>query len=137
MTDDDNFENTELMESWIKVLEAVVGIVDIKFIADNVTKTIKEISGLKHPFAKRKIGNRLVFGVAKNVGESGLDHDSLLLKTVESICVDNNYKIRRDGCIFFKEYFKKSKDDIIKGERFKEIYKPLLLDFINDEDLHI
>lgn len=47
------------------MLEAVVCRVEIKFVAENVTKIIKDIPGLKHPFAKRKRGNRLVFGVAK------------------------------------------------------------------------
>lgn len=60
-----------------------------------------------------------------------------MLKTVNSICADNNYKIRRDGCIFFKEYFRKDRENIIKNERFRELYLPTLFDFINDEDLHI
>jgi hypothetical protein len=62
--DDDNAENTELLESWIKVLNTVVSRLDIKFVAENVTKIIKDIPGLKHPFAKRKRGNRFIFGVA-------------------------------------------------------------------------
>jgi hypothetical protein len=111
--------------------------VDIKFVAENVTKIIKEIPGLKHPFAKRKRGNRIVFGVALQMGEEGFDGDYELLKCVQSICTDNNYKIRRDGCIFFKEYFKKDRETIIQNERFREIYMPTLIDFLNDEDLHI
>jgi hypothetical protein len=126
-----------LFESWLTVLETVVSRVDIKFVNENVTKIIKEIHGLKHPFAKRKIGNRLVFGVAKSVGEEGLDGDKDLLKSVNSICSDNNYKIRRDGCIFFKEYFKINKDTITSCERFRDTYMPLMIDFLNDEDLHI
>jgi len=55
-----------------------------------------------------------------------------------NICSDNNYKIRRDGVLFFKEYFKEGDiKKIIKSERFAETYLPTLLDFINDEDLHI
>ena len=105
--------------------------------SENVTKIIKEIPGLKHPFAKRKRGNRIVFGVALQLGEIGFDGDLELLKCVQSICTDNNYKIRRDGCIFFKEYFKKDRETIIQNERFREIYMPTLIDFLNDEDLHI
>jgi hypothetical protein len=135
--DDDNAENTELLESWIKVLNTVVSRVDIKFVADNVTKIIKEIPGLKHPFAKRKRGNRFIFGVALQVGEPGFDGDKELLRCVQSICSDNNYKIRRDGCIFFKEYFKKDRAAIIKNSRFRDIYMPSLIEFLNDEDLHI
>lgn len=54
-----------------------------------------------------------------------------------NICSDNNYKIRRDGVIFFKEYFKENTSQIVKSERFRETYLPALLDFINDEDIEI
>ena len=137
VVDDDNAENTDLLESWIKVLNTVVSRIDIKFMAENVTKIIKEIPGLKHPFAKRKRGNRLIFGVALQVGETGFDGDKELLKCVQSICSDNNYKIRRDGCIFFKEYFKQDRESIISNSRFRELYMPNLIEFLNDEDLHI
>ena len=138
-SDDDNADNTELLELWFKVLETVVSRVDTKFVAENATKQIKDIPSLKNPFPKRKRGNRLIFIVAKNVGEDGIDDDPQLLKSIMNICSDNNYKIRRDGVIFFKEYFKESKDikKIIKSERFADTYLPTLLDFINDEDLHI
>ena len=74
-TDDDNIENTELINSWIKVLEAVVSRVDMKFVTDNVIKMIKDIPGLKNPHQKRKLGNRLVFSVAKHLGETGFNSD--------------------------------------------------------------
>lgn len=47
-TDDDNAENEILMDAWIKVLETVVSRLDIKFVAENVTKAIKDIPSLKH-----------------------------------------------------------------------------------------
>jgi len=53
------------------------------------------------------------------------------------ICTDNNYKIRRDGVIFLKEYLQQDRDKIIESERWCDIYLPLLMDFLNDEDLHI
>ena len=105
--------------------------------AENATKIIKDIPSLKHPFPKRKRGNILIFSVAKNVGEEGIDEDPQLLKSINNICCDNNYKIRRDGVLFFKEYFKSNREAIIKSERFRENYLPTLLDFINDEDMHI
>jgi hypothetical protein len=74
---------------------------------------LKDIPGLKHPFPKRKRGNRLVFCVIKNCGEEGFDKDPLFNKLLMNICGDNNYKIRRDGCIFFKEYFKMHREKII------------------------
>lgn len=68
-TDDDNAENHDLYESWMTVLETVVSRVDIKFVSENVMSVLKDIPGLKHPFPKRKRGNRLVFNVMKNCGE--------------------------------------------------------------------
>lgn len=138
-SDDDNAENTELIEGWFTVLQTVVGRVETKFVAENATKVIKDIPGLKNPFLKRKRGNRLIFCVAKNVGEDGIDDDPQLLRSIMNICSDNNYKIRRDGVLFFKEYFKETKNigRIIKSDRFTETYLPTLLDFINDEDIHI
>lgn len=125
------------MELWFKVLETVVGRVESRFVSENATKMIKDIPGLKNPFPKRKLGNRLIFAVAKNVGEEGISSDSQLLKSIMNICSDNNYKIRRDGVLFFKEYFKDHTSQIVKGERFRETYLPTLLDFINDEDIEI
>ena len=125
------------MELWFKVLETVVGRVDTKFVAENATKLMKDIPSLKNPFPKRKLGNRLIFAVAKNVGEEGIGDDPQLLKSIMNICSDNNYKIRRDGVLFFKEYFKTNTEKIIKSDRFRETYLPTLLDFINDEDIEI
>lgn len=76
LIDEDNAENKDLMELWFKVLETVVGRCDHKFVAENATKMIKDIPGLKNPFPKRKLGNRLIFAVAKNVGEDGISADS-------------------------------------------------------------
>jgi hypothetical protein len=83
---------------------------------------------------KRKRGNRLVFSIAKNIGEEGIDKDPLILKLIMSICDDNNHRIRKDGCVFLKEYFKMDKEMIVNSPRFQEAYLPLLLDFLNDED---
>ena len=86
---------------------------------------------------KRKRGIRLVFSTAKGLGEIGLENEPTLWRLVKSICADNNYKIRRDGVIFLKEYFKQSKDQIIVSGRFREEYVPTLFDLINDEDIYI
>lgn len=137
LTDDDNAENVDLLELWFKVLETVVGRLEPAFVAENATKLVKDIPSLKHPFPKRKRGNRLIFSIAKNVGEEGIDADAQLLKSINSICQDNNYKIRRDGVLFFKDYFKTNTRQIVESDRLKESYLPTLLDFINDEDLEI
>ena len=87
------------------MLETVVGHLDCKFVAENATKLVKDMPSLKHPYPKRKRGNRLIFSIAKNVGEAGINEDPQLLRSINQICSDNNYKIRRDGVLFFKEYF--------------------------------
>jgi hypothetical protein len=78
--------------------------IDSKFLNEAVIQVIKDIPSLKNPFPKRKLGNRLVFAVAKNIGEEGFDKNPAIMNLVLSICHDNNYKIRRDGVIFLKEY---------------------------------
>ena len=40
------------------------------------------------------------------------------MNLVLSICHDNNYKIRRDGVIFLKEYIQENKENVIKSDRF-------------------
>jgi hypothetical protein len=136
-TDDDNNENEPLLASWIEVLETVVGQVDVPFIGDSIMKVIKEMIGLKNPFAKRKRGNRVLLAVCKNLNESVFDKDGSILKLVLSVCHDNNYKIRRDGVIFLKDYFKTNREEVVKSSRFQDTYLPELFDFINDEDMHI
>lgn len=46
--DDDNAENEELLNSWIKVLETVVSRIEINFVSEHVVKMIKDIPSLKH-----------------------------------------------------------------------------------------
>lgn len=99
-------------------METCVSRVESRFLDEAVIKVIKDIPSLKNPFPRRKLGNRLVFAVAKNVGEEGFDNNQTILNLVLSICHDNNYKIRRDGVIFLKEYIKDNRDKIIKSERF-------------------
>ena len=118
ITDDDNKENYALIDAWIKVLETCVNRVESNFLNESVIEVIKNIPSLKNPLPKRKLGNRLVFAVAKNVGEEGLDKNPNIMKLVMGIMHDNNYKIRRDGVIFLRDYIKANKEEVIKSERF-------------------
>lgn len=36
-----------------------------------------------------------------------------------------------------KEYFKYDRKKIVEHDRFKNVYLPELIDFLNDEDMHI
>lgn len=50
------------------------------------------------------------------------------------VCHDGNYKIRRDGVIFLREYFELDRQHILAHPRFREVYLPELFEFLNDED---
>jgi hypothetical protein len=56
-----------------------------------------DMPSLKNPVPKRKKGNRLLISFAKQIGEAGFDKEPAVLKLVQGICHDNNYKIRLDG----------------------------------------
>jgi hypothetical protein len=51
------------------------------------------------------------------------------------ICHDNNYKIRTDGVLFFKEYLKNERAKT--NERFGSVYIPELIELLNDEESYI
>lgn len=127
----------QLINSWIDVYENVIGKVDTQYISQSVIPHIESIPGLKNPLPKRKRGNRLVFAMCKNIGEENLDKDPKFVKLMLSICHDNNYKIRRDGVLFLREYIMEKKEEILKSARFQDVYLPELIDFLNDEDSYI
>lgn len=90
---------------------------------------------LKNPHIKRKRGNRLATSFAKSVGEAGFDKDPTILKVILAICHDNNYKMRMDGVLFFKEYLMDEK--VFKHSRFHNVYIPELIELLNDEEAYI
>ncbi len=93
---------------------------------------------LKNPLPKRKKGNRLLITFAKQIGEVGFDKEPAVLKLLQGICHDNNYKIRLDGVLFFKDYLLgEQKSTIIAHPRFKNIYLSELLELLNDEESYI
>lgn len=93
---------------------------------------------LKNPLPKRKKGNRLLITFAKQIGEVGFDKEPAVLKLVQGICHDNNYKIRLDGVLFFKDYLLgDKKETILAHPRFKNIYLSELLELLNDEESYI
>ena len=104
-TDEDNSDNKALLDKWDMVMEVVVSRVEMRYVSENVVAQIKDMPALKNPFAKRKRGTKILLSIAKNVGEEGIDAEPVLMKTIRQICGDNNYKFRRDGVIFLKEYF--------------------------------
>ena len=84
----------------------------------------------KSPQEHRKIGNRILFAVAMEIGEEGFDKTPAYVGLLENVLHDSNYKLRIDGVIFLKEYFTSKGDKIAQCERFKDIYLPELLEFL-------
>lgn len=74
-TDDDWAENENLQNAWIRVLEAVVDKVKPNFVSTNVVEPVKDLLAHKNTFNKRKLGNRMLFSVAKHTGEKFFDKD--------------------------------------------------------------
>ena len=108
-----------------------------EFVTATAINAIKDLPSLKNSFQKRKHGIRLLLAVAKSMGEDGFDSDPQVMKLILAICHDNNYKIRRDGVLFFRDYFQENIDKVVENERFEEVYLPELFDYLNDEDMHI
>lgn len=86
---------------------------DLQFVVKNIFPVFMDMPSLKNPLPKRKKGNRLLMSLAKQIGETGFDKEPAVLKLVFAICHDNNYKIRMDGAIFFKDYLNDHAEAII------------------------
>lgn len=76
VTDEAWEENEPLITAWIKVLEAVVDKVDPSFVTTNIIGPIRELITNKNSFNRRKLGNRMLFSVAKHAGERFFESDS-------------------------------------------------------------
>lgn len=64
-----------------------------------------------------------------------MDECPSYVKLMKSVFNETNYKLRCDGIIFLKNYFKKQDQSIItECERFNQIYLPELLCYLEDED---
>lgn len=125
------------MEAWFQVFEVAVGETELTFSLKTIFPLFAEMPQLKNPLPKRKKGNRLVMSFAKQIGEAGFDKEPAVLKLVQAICHDNNYKIRMDGVAFFKEYLREPSPGVVGHPRFKEVYLSELLELLQDEEAYI
>lgn len=107
------------------------------FVIKTIFPLFMDMPALKNPLPKRKKGNRLLISFAKQIGESGFDKEPAVLKMVMAICHDNNYKIRMDGVLFFKDYLKDGPEQVLQHPRFKNMYISELLELLNDEEAYI
>jgi hypothetical protein len=73
----------------------------------------------KSPIEHRKVGNKILFTVCRNLGEAGLDECPQYVKLMKTVFVETNYKLRRDGIIFLQMYFKQQNLALLsKTDRF-------------------
>ena len=100
------------MEAWFSVFDVIVAETDLQFVVKNIFPVFMEMPSLTNPLPKRKKGTRLLMSFAKQIGEVGFDKEPSVLKMVLAICHDNNYKIRMDGVLFFKEYLSEDKPNV-------------------------
>jgi hypothetical protein len=116
----------------------IVAFTDVQYSLKTIFPFFMDMPSLKNPLPKRKKGNRLLISFAKQIGEPGFDKEPSVLKLVQGICHDNNYKIRMDGVLFFKDYLLGEKRaSIVAHPRFKAIYLSELLELLNDEEAYI
>ena len=128
----------EGLAPWIKVIGVLASKIKTADQQKVLIPYLQELLNNKNTQETRKVGQRILFTAALNLGEEGLNKEPTYLKMMKSVFHDNNYKLRRDGVIFFKEYLIGSNaETICKSSRFEDTYLPELLDFCEDEDLHI
>ncbi len=65
--------------------------------------------------------------------EAIFDLEPMVLKQIQLMVIDNNWKIRLDGAKFLKLYMPGAKD----SPRFDTIYLPDLIELLNDEENYV
>ena len=66
---------------------------------------LTELLNNKSPIEHRKVGNRILFAIAANIGEEGLNEEQTYVKLMKQVFVESNFKLRIDGIMFLKTYF--------------------------------
>lgn len=90
----------------------------------------------KNPIEHRKVGNRILFAIAANIGETGLGSEVAYVKMMKQVFNESNFKLRIDGIKFLKTYFNNYNDikALTESERFDYLYLPELLIYMEDGD---
>ena len=100
-------------------------------------KPIQELLNKKHPMPKRRKGIELSTAMAMNVKQKAHDDEPMFMRLIMVICSDTDYKIRTDGAIFFKEFFKKSAAQFVGSERYEDVFLPEIIELVNDEESYV
>lgn len=100
-------------------------------------KPIQELLNKKHAMPKRKKGIELATAMAMNVKQKAHDDEPMFMRLIMVICSDTDYKIRTDGAIFFKEFFKQSAAQFVGSERYEDVFLPEIIELVNDEESYV
>jgi hypothetical protein len=57
-------------------------VLQIDFILKEIFPIVSDMTALKNPLPKRQKGNRLLIIMAKKLGETGFDKESMIIKLV-------------------------------------------------------
>lgn len=129
-------EHSEIVGPWVKLLGIVCTKVQVSEQKRELIPFLQDLLINKSPIENRKVGNRILFSIAANIGEKGLDEEYAYVKMMKSVFIENNFKLRIDGIVFLKNYFNSYPDieQLTKTERFEDLYLPELLGYLEDGD---
>ena len=93
----------EFVNQWLQVFKSLCPYLSIEFIRYTVIKKVGELPSLKQTLPWRKIGFDMFWSITLGKGEDILRFEPLVLKTIVSMCSDNNWKIRRDAARYLQQ----------------------------------
>ncbi len=79
----------------MSVFKPLVVYLPLDHIKSTVIKRIVDLPSLKSPYTWRKIGFEMFCALADAKGEEGFKQEPTILKYMNSMCIDTNWKIRR------------------------------------------
>jgi hypothetical protein len=129
-------EHTEIVGPWVDLLGVVCTKVKAKDQRIELLPFLSELLNNKSPIEHRKVGNRILFAIAANIGEQGLNDEPTYVKLMKSVFVESNFKLRIDGIMFLKKYFADypKVKELVQTDRFQCFYLPELIGYLEDGD---
>lgn len=92
------------VNEWLLVFKNLCAYLNLEYIRYTVIKRIAELPSLKQTMPWRKIGFEMFWSLAMAKGEELIKSEPLMMKTIVSMCTDNNWRIRRDAAKYLKEF---------------------------------
>ena len=129
-------EHKEIVGPWVNLLGIVCTKVQMSEQKRELIPFLQDLLNNKSPIESRKVGNRILFSIAANIGEEGLDKEYAYIKMMRAVFNENNFKLRIDGIVFLKNYFNNYQNisQLIETDRFQDLYLPELLGYLEDGD---